>query len=59
MSKQRKFAVTTICYDDGSIEARMTKEEDKPGSYNAYDLYIDEFDTEDEASDYLEETRYA
>lgn len=54
-----KFSITTIFYDSGAVEARETQPGDKAGTFNKYDLYIDEFDTEQEALDFIEEAEYA
>ncbi|AOY77227.1 hypothetical protein [Clostridium formicaceticum] len=54
-----KYAVTTIFYDSGAVEAREAKPDDKAGEYEKYDLYIDEFDTKQEAMDFIEESKEA
>lgn len=54
-----KYAVTTIFYDSGAVEARETKADDKPGEYDKYDLYIDEFNTKQEALNFIEEAKEA
>ncbi len=40
-----KYAVTTIFYESGDIEARETKPDDVEGSFENLDLYIHEFCT--------------
>jgi len=54
-----KYAITTIFYDSGAVEARETKPEDKPGEHEKYDLYIDEFDKKQEALDFIKEAKEA
>ena len=52
-----KYSVTTMFYDRGAVEARETKPEDEPGDHDKYDLYMDVFDTEKEALEFIETAR--
>lgn len=58
-NKNGKYSVTTKFYDTGRVEAQETKLEDKVGEYGKYDLYIDEFDTEQEALEFIRESKEA
>lgn len=53
------YKVTTIFYDNGKVKARFTNDSDVVGEHENYDLYIDEFETEKEAKEFIKESKLA
>ena len=51
-----KYSVTTIFCDSGECIARQTLAQDKEGSFETFDCYIDEFNTLQDAQNFIGET---
>jgi len=53
------YKVTTIFYDNGKVIARLSKEGDCAGEFDRFDCYIDEFETMEEATAFIKESKKA
>ena len=61
-STMDKVKVTTIVRDSKrgpQLEVRRYMDGDTPGQYERHDCYIDEFDTPEEADDFIAEAKNA
>lgn len=62
MLTAHKIKITTIVKDTRRgpvIECRRYRDGDVVGSFKSHDCYIDEFDTEEEAQAFIEESKHA